>query len=167
MKSSIVVVGDPSPSFPEDFNRRLQAFDKDLWITWHKSPASRKPGCWKIEMCVEHNGRYRVNAMPEHDHLCRRIYVMMVQDEEGTPMPLGDHVFAKLGEMRANCDSFGGPTERGLKNFKQYSDSLDKELAEKRERESRDLMDYNRRDHRVQLNTFWNLIERHDMRPNR
>jgi hypothetical protein len=38
---SILVIGDDNPSHPEDFERKLQAYDKDLIIAWHR------PDHWK------------------------------------------------------------------------------------------------------------------------
>jgi len=167
--SSIQVMGDATPNFPEDFNCRLQQFDKDLLVSWHHPPTwpRTRPGVWKIEQCVEHHGGFRLNGYPEHTHTCRRIYVLMVQDEDGRPVPLGEHVFEKLRAMRANVESYGGPTERGLRNFRAHSDAIDRELEEKRQRSTEDLLEHNRRDHRVTINRLWNLIEQHDMRPNR
>ena len=164
---SVISCGESTPSFPEDFNRRLQSFDRDLWITWHKSPFSNKPGRWKIEMCVRHNGGFRANGAPEHSHVCNRTYVTMVEDEEGTPLPLGEHVLDKLREMRANSESYGGQTERGLRNFVRASDNLDQELEAKREMAREDIKRYNRKDKRVQVNRLMHLIEQHDLRPNK
>lgn len=164
---SIQLIGDQIPSFPESFARRLQDFDKDLHVMWHKSPFSKKPGRWKIEMCIRHYGRGFENGRPLHDHTCQRSYVMMCQDEEGTPMPLGDWVLQKLREMRANSESLGGPTERGLKNFREKSDAIDQQLEQKREADRADMIQHNRKDKRAQLNKLVDLVQRHDMRPNR
>lgn len=158
--STIAIIGDSMPSLPTEFQRRLTAFDKDLIVVWHKSPYSKKPGRWKIEQCIQHNG-------VEHSHLCRRTYVMMVEDSEHTPLPLGDHVFQKLGEMRQNSESYGGQTERGLKNFLQASDGLDQKLAEKREADAVEVVRLSAKDNRLAWNRVWQLIERHDLRPNR
>lgn len=160
--SDVVIVGDSTPSFPVEFNRRLQAFDKDLYIVWHQPPFTRKPGRWKIEMCTRHHGGSR-----EHSHLCHRVYVMMCQDNEGTPVPLGDWVLDKLREMRANSEMYGGQTERGLKNFILASNSIDQALEEKRESGRQDVIAHNRKFNRNQFNKLYDLIERHDMRPNR
>lgn len=165
----IEVLGDQTPSFPEDFNRRLQSLDKDLLVSWHLPPHMRqKPGRWKIEMCVQHHaGALWPDGRIKHSHLCQRSYVWMVQDDEGTPMPLGDHVLDKLREMRAYSESFGGQTERGRANFIQDSNRIDAELAAKREEASEDAVDHNRRFNRAQFNKLMQLVERHDMRPNR
>lgn len=166
-EGDILVCGETTPSFPEDFNRRLQQFDKDLVLRWHKPPFSQKPGRWQILMCTQHFEGSWPDGRPKHSHVCRVTYVMMVQDDEGTPLPLGEHVFAKLGEMRANSESYGGQTERGLQNFIRASNNLDEELKQKRESASEDVKRYNRKYHRVQVNKVVHLIEQHDLRPNK
>lgn len=166
----ILTDADNAPSQPSDFERRLQTFDKDLLILWHKPPHWKKsrPGVWKIEQCIEHlSGKFRASGMPEHTHVCRRIYVTVVQDEDGTPMPLGDHVLDKLKAMRANSESFGGETARGLTNFIRHSESIDQELESKRAAAREDTMRHNRKFNRRQINQAFDLIQRHDMRPNR
>lgn len=163
----IELVGRQLPSRPEEFERELQAFDRDLIISWHKPPTS-KPGRWKIEQCIQHSGKYHTDGRPKHDHLCERIYVMMVQDDEGTPLPLGEHVFQKLGAMRANVESLGGATERGLRNFIQRSNDIDAERAAKREAAGEDVKQHNRKFNRLTFNRLAHLMGQHDfLRPNR
>lgn len=165
----VEVLGDQTPSFPEEFNRRLQAFDKDLIVVWHLPPHMRtKAGRWKIEMCTRHHaGELWPDGRIKHSHLCQRVYVWMVQDSEGTPMPLGDHVLDKVREMRANSERLGGQTERGLRNFIQESNSIDEELAAKREAATDDVRAHNRRFNGPQFNKLMDLVARHDMRPNK
>ena len=166
---SVILLGEQNPTFPDDFQRRLQDFDKDLLIVWHRPPhwPRHRRGVWKVEMCTQHHAGFNLTGRPIHDHTCQRSYVLMCQDDEGTPMPLGDWIFTKLGEMRANSESYGGETERGLRNFRAASAALDKELEEKRCAGREEIKRLNTLDHRVQWNRLWNLIERHDMRPNR
>jgi hypothetical protein len=163
----IQVIGDQTPSVPEDFQRRLQQFDRDLIVCWHKSPFSRQPGRWKIERCVRHIGQgFDLSGRPLHDHTCDRVYILMCQDDEGTPIPLGDWLFTKLREMRANWEARGGDTERGIRNALAESDALDQELAQKRELAEADMLAHNRKDKRIQINKLMHLIEQHDVRPN-
>lgn len=91
----------------------------------------------------------------------------MAQDEDGTPMPLGEWVFAKLRQMRANWERLGGDTERGVRNALAESDRIEQELESKREADREDMIRYNRKDKRVQINRLVNLVEQHDMRPNK
>lgn len=91
----------------------------------------------------------------------------MCQDEEGTPMPLGEWIFEKLREMRQNWEALGGNTERGVRNALAESDRIEKEMEAKREAARLDVKEYNRKDKRLQINKLCNLIEQHDMRPNR
>lgn len=163
---TIHVVGDQIPSVPTDFQRRLSKFDSDLYVVWHKSPFTRQPGRWKIERCIKHNGRFE-NGLPVHDHICVRTYIVMCQDEEGDPVPLGEWVFEKLREMRQNWERLGGDSERGIQNAVAHSDAIQESLDQKREAARDDMIEYNRKDKRVQINRLYDLIERHDMRPNR
>lgn len=155
-------MGDSIPSVPEEFQKRLQKFDPDLYIVWHKSPVTKQPGRWKIERCTRH----RPDGGP-HNHICVRVYILMVQDEEGDPMPLGEHVFDKLREMRANWEALGGDTERGVRNALALSDSIEQELAAKREADSEDVKRHNSRFNKNQLSKAHDLIQRHDLRVNR
>lgn len=165
----IIVMGESTPSFPEDFQRKLQAFDKDLLLSWHRPPhwPRHRRGVWKVEMCLQHNGQFYADGRPQHDHVCNRSYVLMCQDEEGTPMPLGEWIFEQLGKMRRNSEKYGGQTERGLRNFIQDSNSIDDTLKAKREEASQEVTAYNRKDKRVQFNRLIHLIEQHDLRPNK
>lgn len=167
---AIILVGDQTPTHPAEFERKLQAFDQDLAVVWHKPPHWRqsRSGVWKIEQCVGHlSGEFHADGRPKHTHLCMRAYVTCVQDEDGTPMPLGDHVFEKLRMMRANSESFGGETERGLSNWIRQSRAIDDELESKRAREREDVMAYNQKFNARQIANAVTLIQRHDMRPNR
>jgi hypothetical protein len=161
---SFAVVGDATPSFPEDFARRLKAFDPDLIITWHHPPTwpKHRRGVWKIERCDAHR-----SDGGQHSHLCHRVYILMCQDSDGTPMPLGEWVFEKLREMRANWEAFGGDTERGIRNALAESDRIEQEMQQKREAAAEDVKRYNRKDKRVQVNRLVHLVQQHDMRPNK
>jgi hypothetical protein len=164
---SVIVLGEQTPSIPVNFQRRLSAFDSDLYVVWHKSPASKQPGRWKIERCTRHFGGRTESGRKVHDHTCVRVYILMCQDEEGTPKPLGDWVFEKLREMRSKWEALGGDTARGIQNALAESDRIEAELQTKREAAREDMITYNRKDKRLQINRLFNLIERHDLRPNR
>jgi hypothetical protein len=168
--SGIAVIGESTPTFPKEFQRRLQALDKDLLITWHRPPfwPPHRRGVWKIEHCIEHHGKgFDLQGTPIHDHTCRRGYVLMCQDAEAVPMPLGEWIFQKLGEMRGNWEAFGGNTERGVKNALAESSRIEHEMVQKREAASEDVKRYNRKDKRIQINKLMHLIEQHDLRPNK
>jgi hypothetical protein len=168
--TGIVVIGEATPSFPEDFQHRLQALDKDLLIIWHRPPhlPPHRHGVWKIEICLRHHGKgYDFKGLPLHDHTCQRGYVLMCQDAEGTPMPLGDWIFEKLREMRHNWETLGGNTDRGVKNAIAESDRIEHEMTQKREAASEDVKRYNRKDKRIQINKLVHLVQQHDLRPNK
>lgn len=161
--SGIVVLGESTPSFPEDFQRRLQAFDSSLLVVWHRPPhwSRHRRGVWKIERCIQHHGA------ATHDHTCNRVYILMCQDADGTPMPLGEWIFEKLREMRANWEANGGDTERGVRNALAESNRIEQEMQAKRDDASEDVKRYNRKDKRMQFNRLIQMVERHDMRPNK
>ena len=165
---SVMLLGDQIPSVPESFQRSLTAFDKDLYVVWHKSPHTKQAGRWKIERCIKHYGKgFDQSGRPLHDHTCSRTYILMCQDEDGVPLPLGEWVFEKLREMRSKWEALGGDTERGVRNAIAESDRLEQELEDKRKAARDEMIQYNHKDKRFQLNKLMNLIERHDMRPNR
>lgn len=155
----ILLVGEGGcPNPDEGFIQRLLSFDKDLTVGWNKLKNR-----WVIEQCIEHHGGYG----SRHSYLCRRAYVWLVQDEDGDMMPLCERVMSKLREMRAYSESFGGQTERGLRNFKQYTDSVETELRAERERKMHAVMQEAARDGKRQLEQVRHLMQQHDMRPNR
>ncbi len=153
---SIMMVGDDTPSISEQFVDRLKSFDPDLCVSWS---ASRHR--FVIEQCVEHLAPTAV-----HTHLCRKIYVWMVQDDDKCMLPLGDHVFDKLKKMAANVESFGGPTPRGLRNFIDYGNKFDEERKAKEAAAMREVARLNSLDNRVQLNNARMAIGRLGL-PNR
>lgn len=161
---TVILLGEQAPTFPEAFQRKLQAFDRDLLIVWHKPPhwPKKRRGVWKIERCTRH----RPDGGP-HDHLCQRVYILMCQDEDGTPKPLGDWIFEKLREMRHNWERLGGDSEQGVVNALRESDRIEQQMTEKREAASADVKEHNRKDKRVQINKLMHLIEQHDLRPNK
>lgn len=167
---TITLIGEQAPTFPADFQKRLQAFDRDLLIVWHQPPhwPRNRRGVWKVERCTRHFGKgFDLSGCPVHDHTCQRVYILMCQDEEGTPKPLGDWIFEKLREMRHNWEALGGDTEQGVKNALRESDRIEQQMTEKREAQSADVKEHNRKDKRLQINKLMNLVERHDMRPNK
>lgn len=145
---SILMVGDSTPTISSDFVAKLKAFDPDLFVSW--SPSRRR---FVIEQCTQH-----LSHSAEHNHLCRKSYVWMVQDEEKSMLPLGEHVFDHLKKMRANTESFGGPTERGLRNFRDYTGKLSIELKEKADRDMREVARLNSLDNKIQLNKVRTMI---------
>lgn len=166
----IVVLGEQTPSFPEDFQRKLQAYDRDLLVIWHRPPfwPRHRRGVWKVERCIQHHGKgFDFSGLPLHDHTCNRVYILMAQDADGTPMPLGEWVFEKLREMRHNWEAAGGDTERGVRNAIAESDRIEQEMTAKREAAAEDVKRYNRKDKRIQINKLMHLIDQHDLRPNK
>lgn len=150
----IQVLRDEAPKIPPGFAGRLERLDPSLLLFWN--PRKRK---WVVEQCVHH---YAPTAA--HSHLCERIYVWMVQSEQGDPMPLGDHVLDKLRAIDLQRQGFGpGDREKFIRGLN--AEQL--ELERKRDAEIADIMRHNSRLNRAQLAQAWTLIQRHDLRPNR
>lgn len=150
----IHVVGDAAPSVPDWFRTRLAHYDPTLLLAWNGR--KRK---WVIEQCVRHHA-----PAAAHSHVCERIYVWMVQDAQGDPMPLGEHVLEKLAAIDLQRQGFG-PEDR--EKFIRRLNQEQLELERKREAEIASMMRHNRLYHRVQLNRAFSLIQRHDLRVNR
>lgn len=150
-----------APSIPDLFLKSLQAFDKDLFVMW--SPTRER---YLVHQCVEHcpNGE-KINC--GHTQLCRSIYVVICQDKDGVMVPLNERVITTLREMRTESEKFGGETERGLQNYRQFSSGLDKELEEKRELAVKDLYAHNRKFNRITFNRLGLMYQHLFTTPNK
>src|SRR5258708_33458694 len=98
MADRITLIGDDGIREPDaSFVSRLQAFDKDLMVSW----CGRK-NHWMIEQCVEH-----LSGKREHTHVCRRIWVLNARTPEGDMLPLCDKVLEMVKEKAAYSEQFG------------------------------------------------------------
>jgi hypothetical protein len=155
----ILLVGDGPLPISERFRSELKAFDSSLIVLYNEH--GMHAGKYQIEKCIEHHGG------GDHSHLCRRMYVMTVQGDEGEPLPLGDHVFAKLRMMRQMAEQFGDPNDPAtIEKATKYFADLEAERQAKERADMREVARLNSLDHRVQLNKARMLIQRHDMRIN-
>lgn len=144
-----------APEIPVRFLCELTQFDPDLFVLW--SPTR---GRYFIHQCIEHT----LSGTPVscgHTQLCRSSYVLVAQDVDGTMVPLNERVINTLRQMRATSESFGGQTERGLQSYKNFSDGLDRKMAEDRENKLQDVMQYSRKDNRLVWNKLWALASTH------
>lgn len=157
MSDLIQCIGDDGIRTPDpSFVARLKAFDSDLTASWNKLKNR-----WTIYQCIEHHP-----LSGEHSHLCRRTYVWLCQDEEGTMIPLGDYVMNRLAEMRRNSSQWG-EGEVALQRFKRHVANVEAEMKAKRERDMADISNHNRKFNKRQLEQVRHLMQQHDMRPNR
>lgn len=143
---------------PSDFVKRLQnIFGKSMHVEWN--PRKNK---WVIEECIGHNGE----VMATHGHLCRRVYVWLVRDEDTDEyMPLNERVIDKLHSMETARRY--GTGEAALQRFLIESRNFDENKKQKDEALARETMIHSRKSNRTTFNKFMDLFRRHDLRPNR
>jgi hypothetical protein len=153
----VTIVGDDGIRTPDPvFTAKLAKFDSSLFVFWNKMRRR-----WVIAQCISHR-----SAACEHTVRCKHSIVWMVQSPEKTMLGLGDHVFEKLRQMQLETEKFGGPTERGLRNYREHCESVQQELKNKEAEKMREVARLNSLDHRVQLNRARMLLQRHDLRIN-
>lgn len=152
-----------APAVSSQFLRTLQSYEPSLLITWH---AKRRR--FMVEQCTEHYDGYGKNEAghPKHERLCRRVYVCMVEDEDGGMAPLGPHVIEKLKSIDTAKKYGTGPD--ALARFLADSDAQQAELTAENERKQNEAIQYSRKHNKNWFQKAWNLIERHDvLRPNK
>jgi hypothetical protein len=149
---------------PRDFVRRLQSiFGRDMHVTWHVG--KRK---FVIEQCIEHfpNGE-GPEGLVIHNHLCRRVYVWLVRDEETNEyMPLTDRVIQKLHEMETYRKYGTGP--EALARFRAESAAFDRDQKTKQKEDAHGVFQYLKRHNRIVRNKLKTMMGRHDwLRPHK
>lgn len=148
----IVLPGDLSegPAIPDSFRNALRQYDPSLIVAWN--PMKRRH---VIEQCIEH-----LSPTPGHSHICRRNYVLLVQDADGFMMPLGDRVMDMVKERDVSTAGYG-PGD--LARFQR--DTKGAGLAEKlrREKEGENVIRYASRHNRRQLRKAIHLMQQHSL----
>lgn len=89
------------PTIPESFKQQLRSYDPTLHVEWN----SRKMR-FVIQQCVQHHA-----PTSDHNYLCERIYVLLVQDPEGCMMSLGEAVMNMI-KARDVTKAGYGPNDR-------------------------------------------------------
>ncbi len=133
----------------ESFLESLYSFDPRLIVTWN-----RRKHRWVIEECMEHAIE---SPHRGHSHLCRRSYVWMVQDEDGSYRPLESSVIEALKGMDIQ-KKYGG-AEGIVKRMQE----IDKQNEEQERKAIREHIQNQKRDNRRQINELVTLIERHNI----
>ena len=150
----------------DSFVKSLQSiFTPDLCVSWNE----RKQR-YVIEQCIEHQGSSFPNpeGVVEHSHLCRRIYVWLVRDEENGDcyMPLSQRVIEKLHEMETYRKYGTGPD--ALRRFREESARFDADQAQRQREQAHETMQYAKRHNRISRNRLKLWMERFDwLRPNK
>lgn len=152
----IVLPGEQTeaPAIPESFREMLRKYDPDLLISWN---TFRKR--FVIEQCVQH-----LSGRPEHTHICRRNYVVIVQDGEGSMVPLGEGVIQMIAE-RDNQRRGYGPQDlaRFIRDRREERDSVTRKGYDA----GRDAIKHATRDGRRQLLKAAHLIQQHSLEVNK
>jgi hypothetical protein len=148
---------------PKEFLRHLQSiFGRDMHVTWHVG--KRK---FVIEQCVNHQAGPMQDGVLVHTHLCQRVYVWLVRDEETNGyMPLTDRVIQKLHEMETYRKYGTGP--EALARFRTESAAFDRDQAAKKKEDAHGIFQYLKRHNRIVRNKLKTMMGRHDwLRPHK
>lgn len=141
---------------PEGFYNRLQEIlGSDLHVEWN-----HRRERWVVEQCIEHHAPTK-----KHSHLCRRIYVWLVQGDGNEFMPLGDRVVEHLQSIETSRKY--GTGEAAYSRFVQESRDFDQKQANDARLRSQETMKYARQHNKFEWNKFWTMFKRHSMKPNK
>lgn len=154
MRNRIVITDGGRLTVSEEFKVKLHAFDPKLTVSWNDLKQR-----FVIEMCEQH-----LSGLTEHNHLCRRSYVWLVQDEEdGSMLPLGEHVLDKLRSIDNERKGYGPEDAAAfIRDFK----ANDKSIRDKISRDQSDAVKHASRMNRIQLRKALHLIQQHSLEVN-
>ena len=138
----------PDPPDPA-FVKRLKAFDSALTVYFNPHK-----GRWVIDRCIH-------GAECSHSGHCERINAMIVESPEKTYMPLNDRVFEEL-RKRDLWRNFSSPEQMGV-----LQDNERDGQREKITQSIRSDIRHTILEDRVQLNRLRNILQTHDLRPNK
>lgn len=141
------------PAIPDSFRESLRQYDPNLMVAWN---AIKKR--FVIEQCVEH-----LAEGTAHTHICRRNYVAMAQDDEGTMLPLGDKVMEMI-KARDVAQAGYGPQD--LDKFIADQKAIGAAERERLEKEQDKVLRYGSRHNRRQLLKAVHLMQQHSLEVN-
>lgn len=125
-KITLVTDDFTGPAISETFKRELRALDPTLLIRWN--PRRMR---FVIEQCTEHHA-----PGPEHDHLCARIYVLLVQDPEGGMMSPSSATLEQIKARDVTKAGYGpGDLQRWTKE-RADEDAETRKTIERKQREA-------------------------------
>jgi hypothetical protein len=147
VRDQITLVTDDfsGPKVSEKFLFQLKSYDPTLLVRWN----SRKMR-FVIEQCTRHHA-----PGPEHTHICERIYVFLVQDDDGCMMSLGDQVIEKIKARDVTRAGYG-PND--LRRWISDQDAKETKVREKIELDQRDAVRHCSRDGRAQVIRAFNML---------
>lgn len=143
-----------APAIPDGFRERLRQIDPALCIAWNSIKKR-----FVIEQCVRHFA-----GGTEHTHVCDRLYVLIVQDDEGCMMPLGEKVFEMI---KARDVSRAGYGPEDLARFQRESRERGKGEKLRLEKAGEEQIRYASRFNRPQLQRAIHLIQQHNLTANK
>jgi hypothetical protein len=133
------------PKVSEKFFYDLKQYDPTLLVRWN----SRKMR-FVVEQCTHHHA-----PTAEHSHLCERIYVFLVQDDDGCMMSLGGQVLEKI-KARDVTKAGYGPND--LRRFLFDASEPERKAREKIDRDQTDAVKHCSRDGRAQVIRAFNML---------
>jgi len=143
-----------APAISDAFRQRLRETDPDLCVAWNSIKKR-----FVIEQCVKH-----LSGTVEHSHVCDRLYVLMVQDEDGCMLPLGDKVIEMIKARDVSKLGYG-PND--LNRFQTDIKNAAKEEIERRQKAGEAAIRYGSRHNRRQLLQAIHLVQQHNLTPNK
>jgi hypothetical protein len=148
----LLIVGDTQREAPEEFKRKLRAFDPDLLVAY-----DLRRHRWKIEQCVRH-----LAPGVEHSHVCDRVYVWLVQTPEGDYLGLDnwEGIREKLCAMDTRAQGFS-PDEKGLERYRAELTYEEERARQKRNEEMAKVPGLMWRDNKLTRNRLIRLLDKH------
>ena len=155
---SEIIVKDGPKTAPESFLKCLKAFDPSLYVEYN--PIRHR---WVIEQCIEHFA-----PTAQHSHVCRRIYVWLLEDPEGNYLGLEhvDRIFEELARRDTTRAGYE-PGPEGLKKFIADADYALKRDQEKRDAQMKELPRLCRKDNWLSMSRLKLMLQKHSLRPNK
>ena len=149
-----LICNDGPRTAPAEFLTRLATFDPTLYVEYNP-----KRHRWVIEQCVEHFA-----AGTAHTHICRRIYVWLVQDPDGNYLSLdhADRIFEELARRDTQRAGYA-PTPEGLKKFLADADYGLQREHEKIDSEIAKQPKLARKDNWLSMNRLKLMLDKHGL----
>lgn len=145
----------------DEFLRHLRNIDPTLLVSWNPRRERHQ-----IEQCIGRCQGKMESGIFKHFHTCDRIFVWLVESEDGTRLPLGDKVLDKLKSMDTSRKYGVGPD--ALAKYQKDSAEEERKRAEKIAADTREIARLSTKDNKRQFKRVIDLIRRHDVyRPNK
>lgn len=144
-KITLVTNDFTGPAIPEQFLRDLRSYDPSLHVEWNC-----KKMRFVIQQCIKHHA-----PTSTHNHLCERIYVLLVEDSEHCMMALGSGVMERIRARDVSRAGYG-PDDR--ERWIADRNAEEQKAQEKIKADQRDVVRHCSRDGRRQLLRAFNAL---------